>query len=43
MTPGKRILILLVDLDVGVSTEDGELIQHFTLNPAKHYQPRKDE
>jgi hypothetical protein len=31
------------DLGVRVIKEDGELIRHFTLNPAKNYQPRKDD
>jgi len=22
---------------------DGELLRHFTLNPSKNYQPRKDD
>jgi len=26
-----------------VITDDGELIRHFTLNPTKNYQPRKDD
>ncbi len=39
----QRIIILMADLDVRVITEDGELIRHFTLNPAKNYQPRKDD
>jgi transposase InsO family protein len=40
---GQRVLILMADLDVRVITVDGELIRHFTLNPAKNYQPRKDD
>jgi transposase InsO family protein len=40
---GQRVIILMADLDVRVITEDGELIRHFTLNPAKNYQPRKDD
>ena len=40
---GKRVIILMADLDVRVITHDGELIRHFTLNPAKNYQPRKDD
>ena len=40
---GRRIIILIADLDVRVITEDGELIRHFTLNPSKDYQPRRDD
>jgi hypothetical protein len=40
---GQRIIILMADLDVRVITEDGELIRHFTLNPSKDYQPRRDD
>ena len=40
---GQRVIILMADLDVRVITEDGELIRHFTLNPSKNYQPRKDD
>lgn len=40
---GRRVIILMADLDVRVVTDDGELIRHFTLNPAKNYQPRKDD
>jgi hypothetical protein len=40
---GRRIIILMADLDVRVITEDGELIRHFTLNPSKDYQPRRDD
>lgn len=39
----QRIIILMADLDVRVSTEDGELIRHLTLSPSKNYQPRKDD
>jgi transposase InsO family protein len=40
---GRRVIILMADLDVRVITEDGELIRHFTLNPSKDYQPRRDD
>jgi transposase InsO family protein len=39
----QRIIILMADLDVRVITEGGELIRHFTLNPSKDYQPRRDD
>jgi hypothetical protein len=40
---GRRVIILMANLDVRIITEDGELLHHFTLNPAKNYQPRKDD
>ena len=40
---GQRIIILMADLDVRVINVDGELLRHFTLNPSKNYQPRKDD
>ncbi|HEY5121764.1 MAG TPA: IS481 family transposase [Acidimicrobiales bacterium] len=40
---GRRVIILMADLDVRVITDDGELIRHLTLNPTKNYQPRKDD
>jgi transposase InsO family protein len=40
---GQRVIILMADLDVRVVNHDGELLRHFTLNPAKNYQPRKDD
>ncbi len=40
---GQRVLILVADLDVRVITVEGETIRHFTLNPTKNYQPRKDD
>jgi len=40
---GRRVIILMADLDVRVVTDDGELIRHLTLNPTKNYQPRKDD
>ena len=40
---GQRVILLVADLDVRVVTEDGELIRHFTLDPTKNYQPRKDD
>ena len=36
---GRRIIALVCDLDVRVLSEDGELLRHFTLDPAKGYQP----
>ncbi len=40
---GQRIIMLMADLDVRVVSHDGELLRHFTLNPNKNYQPRKDD
>ncbi|MGH2710102.1 MAG: hypothetical protein ACRDH9_02725 [Actinomycetota bacterium] len=36
---GKRVLILVADLEVRVITEDGELLRSLTLDPARDYQP----
>jgi transposase InsO family protein len=40
---GTRVLILQADLDVRVVSENGNLIRHFTLDPSKNYQPRRDD
>jgi hypothetical protein len=40
---GRRVIILMADLDFRIITEDGELLHHFTLNPAKNCRPRKDD
>jgi hypothetical protein len=37
---GKRVLILMVDLDVRVLNETGTVIRHLTLDPSRHYQSR---
>jgi transposase InsO family protein len=37
---GKRVILLVDDLDVRVLTEDGELLRHLRLDPTKDYQPR---
>jgi hypothetical protein len=39
----RRVIILVADPDIRVITEDGYLIRHFTLNPSKNHQPRKDD
>ena len=36
---GKRLLILVADLEVRVLTEDGELLRSLTLDPTRDYQP----
>jgi transposase InsO family protein len=36
---GRRILILVQDLDVRILTEDGELLRALTLDPTRDYQP----
>jgi transposase InsO family protein len=37
---GTRVLLLVHDLDVRVITEDGELLRHLVIDPARDYQPR---
>ena len=37
---GKRVLILMADLDVRVIDESGEMIRHLTLDPSRDYQAR---
>jgi transposase InsO family protein len=37
---GRRVLVLMADLDVRVIDDQGELIRHLTLNPSIDYQPR---
>jgi transposase InsO family protein len=36
---GRRVLMLIADLDVRIVGEDGELIRHLTLDPSIDYQP----
>lgn len=36
---GRRVIVLVCDLDVRVLSEDGELLRHLTLDPSKDYQP----
>jgi hypothetical protein len=36
---GKRVLILVADLEVRVITEDGDLLRSLTLDPTRDYQP----
>ena len=36
---GRRILMLVADLDIRILDEDGTLLRHLTLNPSKDYQP----
>ena len=38
-----RVIILMADLDVRVVNHDGELLRHFSLDPAKKCQSRKDD
>ena len=35
---GKRVLLLVADLEVRVITEDGELVRELTLDPSRDYQ-----
>ena len=36
---GRRVIVLVCDLDVRVLSEDGELLRHHTQDPSKDYQP----
>jgi transposase InsO family protein len=36
---GTRVLLLVADRDVRVITQDGQLLQHLTIDPTKNYQP----
>ena len=36
---GRRIIVLVCDLDIRVLSEEGELLRHLTLDPTKDYQP----
>lgn len=36
---GRRVLVLVCDLDIRVLSEEGELLRHLTLDPTKDYQP----
>jgi len=37
---GKRVVMLINDLDIRVISLDGEILRHFTLDPNKDYQPQ---
>jgi transposase InsO family protein len=37
---GKRVTLLVKELDVRVISEDGELLRHLTLDPTRDYQPQ---
>ncbi len=36
---GRRVIILIADLDIRVISEEGELLRHLTLDPTRDYQP----
>jgi transposase InsO family protein len=36
---GRRVIVLIADLDIRVLSEEGELLRHLTLDPTKDYQP----
>ena len=36
---GRRVIVLVCDLDVRVLSEEGELLRHLTLDPSRDYQP----
>jgi hypothetical protein len=37
---GRRVILLVDQLDVRVVSEDGELLRHLTLDPGRDYQPQ---
>jgi len=37
---GTRVLLLIADLDIRILTEDGEPLEHVTLDPTRDYQPQ---
>jgi hypothetical protein len=37
---GKRVIMLIDELDVRVLSDDGELLRHLTLDPTRSYQPK---
>ena len=37
---GKRVVMLINDLDVRVISLDGEILRHLTLDPNRDYQPQ---
>ena len=37
---GKRVILLVDDVDVRVVSVDGELLRHLTLDPTRDYQPQ---
>jgi hypothetical protein len=37
---GKRVILLVKDLDVRVVALDGEMLRHLTLDPSRGYQPQ---
>ena len=37
---GTRVLLLIADLDIRILTQDGEPLQHLTLDPTRDYQPQ---
>ena len=38
---GKRVILLVNDLDVRVLSVDGELLRHLTLDPSRDFQPQR--
>jgi transposase InsO family protein len=40
---GRRVVMLVCDLDIRVIAEDGRLLRHLTLDPAKDYQPIQEK
>jgi transposase InsO family protein len=40
---GRRVIILIADLDVRIIDDEGTLLRHFTLNPARDYQGKRED
>jgi transposase InsO family protein len=36
---GRKVIVLVCDLDIRVLSEEGELLRHLTLDPSRDYQP----
>ncbi len=36
---GRRVIVLVANLDIRVLSEEGELLRHLTLDPSRDYQP----
>lgn len=36
---GRRVIVLVCDLDIRVLSQEGELLRHLTLDPSRDYQP----
>jgi hypothetical protein len=36
---GRRVIVLVADIDIRILSEDGELFRRLALDPTKDYQP----